>query len=76
MKSTVNLANVYSRILSDSSEKEIIPIEYRAVQKYQSTEKVYRFIELYSKTIYIGGDSIPDSPLLSDYKGSLLVRYK
>ena len=72
MKSTVNISQVYGRIFNKTYS--IIPIEYKTVQKYQSTETCKRFIPQYSKSIYRGG--ISNSPYLSDHKFSLIMRWK
>jgi hypothetical protein len=72
MKSTINISQVYGRIFSET--RQITPMEYRTIQKYQSTETCKRFIPVYSKSIYYSG--IPDSPFLSDHKFCLVMRWK
>ena len=72
MKSTVRIMQVYGKVFSDS--KQITPIEYKTVQKYQSSETCKRFIPSYSKSVYFSGDSI-NSPFLSNRKFNLIMRY-
>ena len=73
MKSTVNVSEVYERMFSE--DYEVIPIEYKTVQKYQSNETCKRFIPVRSKSKYFGGDFI-NSPFLSERSINLLRRYQ
>lgn len=72
MKSIVNVSEVYESIYS--KEYEVVPIEYKTVQKYQSNETCKRFIPVRSKSRYFGGDFI-NSPFLSNRKFNLIMRY-
>ena len=72
MKSIINIAQVYGRLFSE--DRQIIPMEYKTVQKYLSTETCKTFICIYSKAVFVGGDCIPDTPLLSKRKHNSLIR--
>ena len=74
MKSTVNISQVYGRVFSDL--RRVIPMKYRLVQKAQSTETYMRFFPLYEKSEDYLAYELPDSPLLSDHKFGLIMRWK